>query len=177
MLQFTFDFDAEPMDQALEGFQLSLADSSPALAQIADDFREMIREQFATEGQAGDTPWADLAASTLARGRRSGSSILYSTGALLQSLIDPAAFGHVEETDGQSLTIGSSIPYALFHQTGTGRGVGQSWLSPGRGQGRGMPMRPIIAVTPDRTERWLEILQEMLEEKTSILGPGELGGA
>ncbi len=177
MLQLTFDFDAEPIDQALEGFQLSLADSSPALVRIADDFREMIREQFSTEGRAGDTPWADLAPSTVGRGRRPGSSILYSTGALLQSLIDPAAFGHVEETDGQSLTIGSSLPYALYHQTGTGRGVGQSWLSSGRSLGRGMPMRPIIALTPDRAERWLGILAEMLQEKASILGPAALGGA
>src|SRR5512135_3351921 len=109
MIQFTFDFDPEPMNRALESFELSLADSSPALAQIADDFREMIREQFATEGRAGDTPWADLTPSTLARRRRVGSGILYSTGTLLQSLIDSAAFGHVEETDGQSLTIGSSL--------------------------------------------------------------------
>jgi hypothetical protein len=40
-----------------------------------------------------------------------------------------------------------------------------------------MPMRPIIAVTPERTERWLEMLRGMLEEKTSILGSAELGGA
>jgi phage gpG-like protein len=177
MLQFTFDFDPEPLDQALEGFQRSLADSSPSLAQIADDFREMIQEQFSSAGRAGDTPWADWAPSTLARRRGPGSGILYSTGALLQSLIDPAAFGHVEEFDGESLTIGSSLPYALFHQTGTGRGTGQSWLPAGRGLGRGMPMRPIIAVTPERTERWLEMLQGMLEEKTSILGSAELGGA
>ena len=77
MVQFTFDFNPESMDRALVGFQLSLADQSSALAQIADDFREMIGEQFATEGRAGGTPWAGLAPSTQARGRKAGSPGIY----------------------------------------------------------------------------------------------------
>src|SRR5438034_273641 len=113
-MQFTYDINSESVEQALESFQNLLADNSPALKIIADDFREMIREQFASEGAAGGTPWAGLAPSTL-RAPRAGSGILNSTGALLASLTDPDSAGHIEETEVQSLSIGSRLPYALFH--------------------------------------------------------------
>lgn len=174
-MQFTCEINSEPVSQALEAFESSLADNSPALQLIADDFREMIAGQFATEGAAGGAPWAALAPSTL-RGRRSGSSILNSTGALLASLIDSGAAGHVEESDGQSLTLGSRLPYAIFHQTGAGRGFGQRSITPGRGTGRGLPMRPLMVLSDERSGRWVEMVARSLDEKSIVLGGNELGG-
>lgn len=174
-MQFNYELNSEPASQALEAFESSLADNSPALQLIADDFRELIAEQFATEGAAGGTPWAALAPSTL-RGRRSGSSILNSTGALLASLIDSGAAGHIEESDGQSLTLGSRLSYAMFHQTGAGRGFGQSSITPGRGKGRGLPMRPLIVLSDERSGRWVEILGHGLAAKAHALSGNELGG-
>ncbi len=174
-MQFTYDIDSEPVDRGLESFQSSLADNSPALALIADDFREMMAEQFATEGASGGTPWSPLAPSTL-RSRRSGGGILESTGALLASLADPDSADHVEEADSQSLTIGSSLPYALFHQTGAGRGFGLTSIPSGRGLGRGLPMRPIVVLTDERSGSWVDMVGQGLEEKTLLLGGDELGG-
>jgi phage gpG-like protein len=175
-MQFTAALNSEPVEQALRAFQASLADQSPALTEIADDFRAMIAEQFASEGRAGGTPWAALAPST-ARRRRSGTQLLNVTGALLDSLRQPGAPGHIEETDGQTLTLGSRLPYAMYHQTGTGAGYGQTY-GPARVKGqRGMPMRPLIVLTPDRSERWTELVRQALEEKTLLLGPKELGGS
>jgi len=148
-------------------------DQAPALTEIADDFRAMIAEQFASEGRTGGTPWAPLAPST-ARRRRSGT-LLNVTGALLSSLRDVGAPGHIEETNGQTLTLGSRLPYAMYHQTGTGAGYGQTYM-PVRVKGqRGMPMRPLIVLTPDRVERWTELVQQALEKKTLLLGPKQLG--
>ena len=142
-MQFTATVNSEPVEQALRVFQASLAEQSPALTEIADDLRAMVTEQFASEGRAGGTPWAELAPST-ARRRRAGPSLLNVTGALLASLRDAGAPGHVEETAGQTLTLGSRLPYAIYHQTGTGTGYGQTFL-PGHSKGqRGMPMRPLI---------------------------------
>ena len=174
-MEFNFQIDSQPVNDGLEAFEISLADNSPALRLIADDFREMIAEQFATEGAAGGTPWAALAPSTL-RGRRSGSSILNSTGALLASLIDAGAAGHVEESDRQSITLGSRLPYAMFHQTGAGRGFGQSSITSGRGKGRGLPMRPLMVLSEERSGRWVKILGHGLAEKARVLRGSDLGG-
>jgi hypothetical protein len=172
-MQFTYDLNSDAVDQALAAFQGSLADNSPALKLSADDFREMVLEQFATEGAAGGTPWAELAPSTL-RARRADSGILNSTGALIASLTDPDSADHVEETDGQSLSIGSSLPNALFQQTGAGRGFGLTSIPSGRGLGRGLPMRPIVVVSDERSQAWADLVGQSLDDKTLVLGAKEL---
>lgn len=159
MITFTYADNSETVEKALEAFESALADNRPALAEIADDFREMISEQFATEGRAGGTPWAPLALRTLRRRRGAGSTILYSTGALERSFLDPLAAGRVEELEEQSLTLGSNLPYARYHQTGTRR----------------MPARPIVVLSGARSERWMEIVRRGIEEKTLLLGAKELG--
>ena len=158
---FEGSLNSENVDRALENFQASLADNSEALAAVADDLRRMIAEQFATEGAAAGTPWAPLAPSTLRKSRRTRSGILNLTGALLGSLTDPGAPGHVEQIDSGQLLFGSGLPYAGFHQTGTRR----------------MPARPIIVLAGDATARWLEIVRNSIEEKVALLGTWELGGS
>ena len=174
-MQFTTTVNSEPVEQALRAFQASLAEPSPALAAIADDFRAMVKEQFASEGRAGGTIWAALAPTT-ARQRRAGTSLLNVTGALLASLNDAGAPGHLEETDGQTLTLGSRLPYAIYHQTGTGTGYGQTFLPGHAKRQRGMPMRPLIVLTPERSGQWTELIRLHLGEQTPLLGAKELGG-
>jgi phage gpG-like protein len=160
MINLSYAMNSEDVLRNLSNFQDSLADNSDALAAVADDLRQMIAEQFATEGAAGGTPWAPLATSTLRKSRRARSGILNLTGALLGSLTDPGAPGHVEQTDSGQLLFGSTLPYAGFHQTGTRR----------------MPARPIIVLSGDATARWLEIVRNSIEEKVALLGTWELGG-
>ena len=160
MIQFTYALNSAPVENALATFEESLAEQSPALRRIADDFRAMIAQQFATEGRAEGTPWAELAPSTLRR-RRASTSILYETGALLRSLTEPGAAGHVEELEGYSLTLGSQLPYAGYHQSGTRR----------------MPARPIIVLSGTRAERWTEIVRQQIAGKTLLLGTMQLGGS
>lgn len=158
MFAFTYADNAESVNEALAAFEESLADQAPALARVADDFREMIAQQFASEGRAEGTPWPELAPATLRR-RQANTPILYKTGALLRSLREPGAAGHVEELEGYSLTLGSRLPYAVFHQTGTRR----------------LPARPIIVLSGARSERWTEIVRQQIAEKTLLLGAKELG--
>jgi phage gpG-like protein len=158
MIAFTYADNSEAVDKTLENFQAALADEAPALQAIADDFREMIAQQFSSEGRAEGTPWPPLAPATLRR-KRAGAPILFRTGALLESLRGPSGANHVEEIDASSLTLGSRLPYAMFHQLGTQR----------------MPARPIIVLSGERSERWLEIVQSAIEEKATLLGKDQLG--
>jgi len=159
MIEFGYAINSDAVVGMLAAFQESLADQSPALARIADDFREMIARQFASEGRAEGTPWAPLAPATLRR--RRGGGILFSTGALLRSLQEPGAPGHVEELEAHSLALGTRLPYAQYHQSGTRRGL---------------PARPLIVLSQARSERWVEIVRQHIGEKTLLLGEKELGG-
>ncbi len=159
MIDFTCTINSQPVDKALANFQASLADQSPALQRVADDFREMIARQFASEGRAEGTLWATLAPSTLRRRRDRATPILQSSGALLRSFTIRGAAGHVERLEEHSLAIGTSLPYALFHQTGTQR----------------MPARPIIVLSGARSERWVEMVRGGIEERALVLGTKELG--
>ncbi|MFB3921597.1 MAG: phage virion morphogenesis protein [Terriglobia bacterium] len=186
MIKFTYADNSEEVSKALESFQAALADNTPALREIAGDFREMIAEQFASEGRAGGTPWtarntsggADIASgrgrtmsakrkpqtwrrsamSAPPSGRGNTSPLLVRTGALRDSLTRTGA-GHIEEMDEGSLILGTRVPYAMFHQLGTRR----------------MPARPIIVLTGERAQRWSGFVRNVIEQK-SLLGANELGG-
>jgi phage gpG-like protein len=161
MIEFTYTINSQPVEMALENFQASLADQTAALREIADDFREMVARQFASEGRAEGTPWAPRAGRGGPRGRprqAQGLPLLVRSGALRDSLIRPSALGHVEDLKAQSLEIGTGLGYALFHQTGTRR----------------MPARPIIVLSGARSERWVEIVRGGIEEKTVLLGKEKL---
>jgi hypothetical protein len=38
-----------------------------------------------------------------------------------------------------------------------------------------MPARPIIVLSGERSERWLEIVRSAIEEKATLLGKDQLG--
>jgi phage gpG-like protein len=157
MITFSYADNSEAVGKALDAFQDSLADNSPALREIADDFREMVAQQFASEGRAGGAPWAIRKSRGGARSRSAGWPLLVRTGTLRDSLTAPGA-AHIEEMDARSLTLGSRVPYAMFHQLGTRR----------------MPARPMIVLTDERRAEWTEIVRGTIEEKTVLLGAKEL---
>jgi phage gpG-like protein len=64
----------------------------------------------------------------------------------------------VEEIDGETLSIGTRLPYAIFHHLGTRR----------------MPARPIIVLSDERNAKWAEFVRRAIEEKTPLLGKAQL---
>jgi len=159
------------IENSLSVLQAQLGDFSPSMALMAEDFRQMVAEQFASGGVAGGTPWAALAPSTLKR-KRGGGGILQNTGALLDSLIDPEAPEHVEAIDNLSLAVGTELPYATFHQTGAGWGFGQPSPPPGPRHGHGVPMRPLLVLTADRQDKWVGFVARQI--KTPILSASQV---
>lgn len=144
--------------RAFVNLRHELVDWSPAFGIIAEDVLEpFVQKQFKQEGAAGvdamrtskssgsGLDWQELAASTVAR-RGSDHPILNVSGALRGSFTKGGG-AHHEEITPKKLVWGSDVPYALFHQTGTGKGFGRERVATGPGTGRGMAMRKILSFT------------------------------
>ena len=173
MIRLDGSINSQAIENGLSVLQAQLGDFSPSMALMAEDFRQMVAEQFASAGAAGGTPWAALAPSTVKR-KRGGGGILQNTGALLDSLTDPEAPDHVEAIDNLSLAVGTDLPYATFQQTGAGWGFGQSSLPPAPRHGHGVPMRPLLVLTADRQGRWVGFVAQQIQSQSSFLSVSQV---
>ena len=122
---FVLKFSIAGQDQVLRTFSRwtdALSDFSPALEKIADDFLELEASQFSSEGKTGSGGWKALSPDYAAwkAVHYPGAKILERDGWLRDSLtVKDAPFGVREITPTQAV-LGSSLPYAMYHQTGTG---------------------------------------------------------
>lgn len=144
-LRYTWDMSRG--DERLRSLLNRAQDLRPVFREIARSFNEFQDDLFASSGAAAGG-WAPLAPSTLAQKAAQGypSDILVRTGRMRRSLVSKTS-DSVEEITAKYLLIGTSRPYARFHQTGTVR----------------MPARPIIVVPESLRENWLGILARHLE--------------
>jgi phage gpG-like protein len=115
------------------------------LTEVAAIVRDKLTDNFDDEGPG----WAPLAPSTVASRLALGypaGPILHRSGRMRRSLTGQGGDA-ITQIDGDSLALGSSVPYAGFHQTGTGT----------------MPARP--QRLPERTKRdAVKVLQRFLVE-------------
>jgi len=89
---------------------------------VKSAIRPWLTRQFAEQGQGAHGKWAPLSAKYQKQKNKkySGQPILVRTGALRDSLLSESNQGQMT---ARTLAYGTSIPYALFHQTGTKRGL------------------------------------------------------
>lgn len=112
------------MDRGLARFTDGVSDWRPIWNVFADTFYAYLKGQFTSEGEEGlGVKWAPLSAVYAAwkATHFAGKPILQRTGRLMASLTSQKAPGAVYIARPKSLTIGSEVPYAIYHQTGTGR--------------------------------------------------------
>ena len=173
MIQPGGSINSQTLENSLKLLQAQLGDLSPSMGLIAEDFRQMVADQFASAGADGGTHWAALAPSTLKR-KRGGGGILQASGALLASLTDQESPDHVEAIGNLSLAIGTDLPYSTFQQTGAGWGFGEASLPPAPRHGHGVPMRPLLVLTADRQDRWVGFVARQIQ--TPSLSVNEWGG-
>lgn len=105
----------------LTGLKAQIADWTPFWNfYFSPLFYQREEEIFASGG--GAKPWAALspAYSTWKTKHFPGRGILMASGALKTSLTRPFSAGSVYRPSAQALAIGSSLPYARAHFTGTG---------------------------------------------------------
>lgn len=122
----------------------AIDDASPAFEAMADDFLDIDAAQFASEGGRSGG-WAPLAPSTV-RSRGSAHPILFESGRLQQSLTTRSSTDAVRRITADSLEVGTTVPWARYHQTGTAR----------------MPRRRPVEFTEVDRRRWVKLLQEHL---------------
>lgn len=167
MIAFNGSINSDEAENSLKLLQAQLGDLSPAMELISEDIREMEAEQFASSGATGGTPWAALAPSTVQRKHGAGG-ILVASGALRDSLTEPDAPDHVEAIDNLSLEIGTSLPYAMFQQMGTGWGFGEALPPPAPRRGHGVPMRPLLVLTADHENKWMGFVMQQIKESYEL---------
>lgn len=116
----------------------------PVMRDIADDFLDLEREQFRTEGLRAEA-WKPLATSTV-RQRGQAHPILDDTGLLRDSLTVQGSRDQVRLLTANSALLGTDVAHAGYHQTGTGT----------------MPQRRPIDVLPSDVDRWTGFIARYL---------------
>ena len=147
-------FKVEGQDQLLDALtelELSFKDFRPLFRDAAKLFYEFEKEAFDTEGESSDAgEWQELSPlyALMKERRHPNKTILRRTDALYRSLTQPNARGSIRRVTETELEIGTSIPYAIYHQVGTSR----------------MPARPLIALTAQQERQMATFLRRGLAE-------------
>lgn len=117
---------------------------------VASEFRKIVKEQFNSEGGVGRSgKWKPLKLKYAAmKSKKYGDQkILQASGKLYRSLTTNAERNFVQE-DKQELRIGTSVPYATYHQTGT----------------KNMPARLPIDFTDEQGRQLMKPIQDKLKQ-------------
>lgn len=149
-VRFRVEVDGvEQFDRAFNRLD-RLDDFRPVWPRVIQEFYSIEREQFATEGAAGESgKWAPLskAYAKYKQANYPDMPILQRDQELVESLTDPEAFGAILRPSQDELVIGTSVPYALAHQ---------------RGSRTGLPKRPPISLSERQKLRLQKAIQEGL---------------
>lgn len=132
---------------SLERLDLSFKDFRPLFNEASRLVYEFEKDAFASEGSTSKVGrWKPLtrAYAQWKEKKAPGKPILELTGTLKRSLTRPNARGSVRRVTEDELTIGTSIPYGIFHQTGT----------------RKMVARPPFAQTKQQERQIVKILRD-----------------
>jgi phage gpG-like protein len=120
MFRFRLEIAGEvQMDRGIQRFSEAVADYRPIWPVIADDFYAMEKDQFRSEGREGGEAWQPLSPAVKAwkEVHYPGKPILQRTGDLEASLTKPGDPNAVKVEARMTLTLGSKVPYAIYHQS------------------------------------------------------------
>jgi phage gpG-like protein len=123
----------------------------PAFNAVRDLFYKLEKEQFESGGKySPGGAWAPLAQGTIDAKVRAGlpPDILVATGRLKASLTTSGDADAKYETTADSMTIGSNVPYGMFHQSTQPR--------------TRLPRRPPVSIPEQNKKEWLKVLQRYL---------------
>ncbi len=124
MIRFRLEIAGQvQMDRAIARFADGVTDYRPIWPVIEDDFYAQEKAQFQTEGIEGGEKWTELSAAYAGwkEVHFPGKPILQRTGDLERSLTNGNDPNAVKIEERKTLTLGSRVPYAIYHQRGTKR--------------------------------------------------------
>lgn len=109
------------MDRGIARFADGVADYRPIWPVVEDEFYAQEKSQFESEGAEGGDKWDALSPEYdgWKEAHFPGKPILQRTGSLYESLTNPNSTNGVRREERKTLTLGTTIPYALYHQKGT----------------------------------------------------------
>jgi phage gpG-like protein len=120
VFRFRLDIAGEiQMDRGIAHFADGVADYRPIWPVIEDDFYALEKDQFKTEGAEGGERWKELSEGYAYWKEKEypGKPILERTGDLKKSLTSPNDPNTVRIEERKTLTLGTRIPYAIYHQS------------------------------------------------------------
>lgn len=120
MFRFKLEVAGEvQMDRGIARFSEAVADYRPIWPVIADDFYAEEKAQFRSEGAEGGEKWQELSPvyAGWKKAHYPGKPILQRTGDLVNSLTRERDPNAVRFEERKTLTLGSKIPYAIYHQS------------------------------------------------------------
>lgn len=146
MLRFTLNVvNAKKLDLAFSGLIANIRDWRTLWPQVINQIVKIEEKQFSTMGALGEHgEWAPLTPDYAAAKARQygGKPILQASERLRDSLV-----GHtgdtIEELGPLKMRFGSSVEYALYHQTGTRRGLPARRIFDFTGEDRGIVQKQI----------------------------------
>lgn len=136
MFRFRLDIAGEvQLDRGIARFSEGCTDYRPIWPVIEDDFYAQEKAQFESEGAEGGEKWQALTPEYAGwkETHYPGMPILQRTGDLVRSLTTANDPNGVRIEARRTLTLGSKIPYAIYHQSPAPRKV--------------LPRRPEIMLT------------------------------
>lgn len=170
----------DPLVRGLSRMRVDIDDWRPFWTKyFAPFFYRMVQQDFLLEGGGSGASWAPLspAYQQWKSARGFGNRILVRSGALKASLSGPAAAGAIFHANADSLEVGTSVPYALFHQLGTARRGAASGMRAFRGYaygaGRGMPARPPMRLSP----AFMDVLAKSMQQYIQGIWNTQVAGA
>lgn len=157
MFRFSFEIAGEKqLDRALSG--LTLSNYEDAWPVVAEEFYELEREQFKSEGRKGGERWQELSPEYAGwkAARYPGTQILERTGDLMKSLTSRSDANAVYNATPTSLSLGTKLKYAIYHQSNEPRTV--------------LPRRPEVVMTEPFKRKVMKHLQTLQITRARELG-------
>jgi phage gpG-like protein len=159
MFRFRLEIAGEvQMDRGIARFAEGVSDYRPIWAMVEDDFYALEKRQFETQGAEGGDAWPELSAQYGAWKAEHfpGKPILERSGDLVRSLTSPNDPMGVRIEERKSLTLGSRVPYAIYHQSIAPR--------------HRLPRRPEIMLTEPFKRMVMAHVQQYLVQMATQLG-------
>ncbi|SDX55751.1 phage virion morphogenesis protein [Thiocapsa roseopersicina] len=157
--RITIELDDDALRATLGRLAASIADPSPALAEIGEHLLETTRARFGQDEKRGPDgmPWARNTETTIARKGRDNP--LHKSGTLAGQLryqLDPR---------GRAVEVGSNRVYAAVQQFGQPQGASGTTKRGGPIPWGDIPPRPFLGVSADDREAISNILINYLAKK------------
>lgn len=159
MFRFRMDIAGEvQLDRGIARFAEGVSDFTPIWPVIEDEFYAEEKAQFRSEGAEGGDPWQELSPAYAAwkEVHFPGKPILQRSGDLEASLTSGSDVNAVKIEGRKSLTLGSRVPYGIYHQSTAPRTQ--------------LPRRPVVNMSAAFKTSVMRLLQGYLVDVATSAG-------